>query len=320
MCLLISSLLPSYLLSYSHISSADLRSCQLVSPHLSSSQRTLKPSHLFSRPKPAPKTDLDAKASNPYAFHREDFTQKTFTRRSFCTQQTFTLSKLSHKESCTHRTLYTQQTFTRSKVLHTANLQTQQAFRQRIFYTQKLLLTANFYTQQTFTHSKLSRKESSFTHRTFWTQLTFTHSKLAHAHPDLHRKALAHRSFYTEKPWHREACTQRSFYTQKPLHTEVFTHSKLSHREAFTQSWWSFYTQKLLHRVGEAFTHRSFYTQPASTRRSFFTRSNIKKLLHGIFYTHTPSFWIEKNLVTNDYRSLDAANPIRFPTSSYKSH
>ena len=65
LCLLISSLLLSHLLSSSHISSADLRSCQLVSPHLSSSQRTLKPSHLFSPPKPAPKTDLDAKASNP---------------------------------------------------------------------------------------------------------------------------------------------------------------------------------------------------------------------------------------------------------------
>ena len=80
---LISSLLFSHLLSSSHIST-DLSSCQLVSPHLSSSQRTLKSSHLFSGPKPALKTDLGAKASNPYAFHREDLTQ-----RSSYTQQAF---------------------------------------------------------------------------------------------------------------------------------------------------------------------------------------------------------------------------------------
>ena len=84
LCVLISSLLFSHLLSSSHIYSADLSSCQLVSHHLSSSQRTLTSSHLFSGPKPAPKTDLGAKASNPYAFHREDLTQ-----RSFYTQQVF---------------------------------------------------------------------------------------------------------------------------------------------------------------------------------------------------------------------------------------
>ena len=97
LCLLISSRLLSHLLSSSHISSADLRSCQLVSPHVSSSQRTLKPSHLFYRPKPAPKTDLYAKASNPYAFHREDFTQRTFTQ-----------SKLLHREAWTHRSFCTE--------------------------------------------------------------------------------------------------------------------------------------------------------------------------------------------------------------------
>ena len=84
LCVLISSLLFSHLLSSSHIYSADLSSCQLVSHHLSSSQRTLTSSHLFSGPKPAPKTDLAAKASNPHAFHREDLTQ-----RSFYTQQVF---------------------------------------------------------------------------------------------------------------------------------------------------------------------------------------------------------------------------------------
>ena len=75
-CVLISSLRFSHLLSSSHIYSADLSSCQLVSPHLSSCQRTLKSSHLFSGPKPAPKTDLGAKTSKHYAFHIEDLTQR----------------------------------------------------------------------------------------------------------------------------------------------------------------------------------------------------------------------------------------------------
>ena len=97
----------SHLPSSSHISSADLSSCQLVSPHLSSSQRTLKSSQLFSGPQPAPKTNLGAKASDPCAFYREDFAQ-----RSLCTA------------------------FTHSKLLHTASLYTQQTFTERSFYTQ----------------------------------------------------------------------------------------------------------------------------------------------------------------------------------------
>ena len=70
LCLLISSLLFSHHLSSSHISSADLSSYRLPSPHLSS-QRSLKSCQLFSGLKPAPKTDLGAKASDPYTFHRE---------------------------------------------------------------------------------------------------------------------------------------------------------------------------------------------------------------------------------------------------------
>ena len=73
LCLLISSLLFSHLLSSSHISSADLSSCQLVSHHLSSSQRTLVSSQLFSAPKPSSKTDLAPKQATP-----------AFPQRSFC--------------------------------------------------------------------------------------------------------------------------------------------------------------------------------------------------------------------------------------------
>ena len=138
LCLLISSLLFSHLQSSSHISSADLSSCQLVSPHLSSSQRTLKSSQLFSGPKPVPNEDLGAKASDAYAFHREDLTQRTFTH-----------SKLLPREACTHRSFYTEtgkllhrdrEAFTRNKLLHRASF----------------LHTASFYTQQAFTRAMAS--------------------------------------------------------------------------------------------------------------------------------------------------------------------
>ena len=105
-CLLISSLLFSHFLSSSHISSADLSSCQLVSPHLSPSQRTLKSYQLFSGPKRAPNKDLGAKASDPYAFHREDLTQRTFIL--------YTHNKLLYREACTHRSFFTET----GKLLH----------------------------------------------------------------------------------------------------------------------------------------------------------------------------------------------------------
>ena len=74
---------------------------------------------------------------------------------------------------------------------------------------------------------------------------------------DLHREALTHRSFYTEKPLHRQVFTHRSFYTQKLLHTEAFTQKSLYaeerlHTEAFTQR--QMYAQKPLHT--DKITHR----------------------------------------------------------------
>ena len=102
----------------------------------------------------------------------------------------------------------------------------------------------------------------------------------------------------------------KSPYTEKPLHTEAFTHSKLLQRA-------SFYTEMLLHA-------ESCYTEQAFTQRSFYT----EKLLHTErFYTdsekilHPANFWTEKMCcMTNLYRSLDAATPIRFTISSCNSH
>ena len=184
LCLLISSLL-SHLLSSPHISSADLRSCQLVSPHLSSSQCTLKPSHLFSRPKPAPKTDLDAKASNLHAFHREDFTQKTFTH-----------SKLLHREAWTHRSFYTELG--------------------KLFFTAKLSHTASFHTEnllhaEAFAHSKLL-------HSTLLHTASFHAKNLLHTEPFTLSKLLHTANFHTQPALtQKSSCTQKLlFYTEKP--------------------------------------------------------------------------------------------------------
>ena len=227
--------------------------------------------------------------------HRE-----SFTRRIFCTQQTFIHSKLLHT---TQRILlHTQPFFTHSKLAHPANLHTQQAFTQKSSCTQKLLQIANFYTQQTFTHSKLSQKES-FTHRTFHTQQTFTHSKLAHT-----------ASFYKEKLLHTEAFTQRSHNTEKHVHRGAFTHRSLrsfyTHHQSFarrifcTQQTFLHHTKNLLHththnlflhianlHTQQTCTHtasfytESFWTQKLLHRGAVSQRSNIKQLLHGRFYT-----------------------------------
>ena len=107
--ILISSSLLSHLLSSSHTSSANLSSWQLVTPHLRSPQRALKSSLLSSGWKPAPKTDLGAKANDPWALHREDLTQ-----RSVYTQQAFAQRSL---EACTHRNFFTET----GKLLSTAS-------------------------------------------------------------------------------------------------------------------------------------------------------------------------------------------------------
>ena len=220
----------SHLLRSSHTSSADLRCCQLVSPHLSSAQRTLKSPQLFSGPKLAPNKDLGAKASDPlYA-------------ASFCTE------KLVHTEDCTHRSFYTgtgklvhrdKEAFTHNKLLHRASFYTQQAFTHTSFCTQKLLHREAF-TQRSLYTAKILHTASFYTHREACTQKSF-----------YAQQAFTQRTPYTEKFVHREAFTHNKLYT-------AFTHSEPPHRGAPTFHREDFTHSKLLQR--EAFTHRSFYT------------------------------------------------------------
>ena len=109
-----SSYVFSSLLSSSHIFSAFLASpqlilssCQLVTPHLSSSQRRLKSCQFLSHPKPAPKTDLSTRASDPYIFTEEN-------------REAFTCSKLLHREACTDR-----EAVPHKKLLHAASFYTE---------------------------------------------------------------------------------------------------------------------------------------------------------------------------------------------------
>ena len=257
------------LLTSPQLISALVSSSHLISALLSSSQRTLKSSQPFSGPKPAQNKDLGAKASDPYAFHREDLTQRTFTHsKSLYTQ------KLIHRD--------TQASTQRQGSLYTE--------------TRKLLLTTSFYIEQAFTHSKLMHAEA-FAHRSFYTEKPwhsedFTHSTLLHTEtlwnfyiekPNFTQKLLHTARFHTEKPLHRSLYTEK-LYTQKLLHTANFHTEKPLH--APTRR--SIYTEKLLHT--EAFTHRSLYTQQAFTQKSLYTEKLLHKkaFRHRSFYAYKP--------------------------------
>ena len=180
LCVLISSLLVSHLLSSSHIYSADLSSCQLVSALLSALSNHLTFSVLqkrISAPKQA--------------------TPTLFTEKIWHTEA-FTHSKLLHREAFSQKSFYTQPAFT-----------------QRSFYTQPALAQRSFYTEA-FTHSKLSHREA-LTQRSIYTELlhteALTHRKLLRKKL-LHTEAFTRRSFYTEKLLHREAFTYTSIFAQ----------------------------------------------------------------------------------------------------------
>ena len=114
------------------------------------------------------------------------------------------------------------------------------------------------------------------------------------------------RSFCTQTSW--------SFYTQKLLHKEVFTQRALTHRRV--------YTQKLLHREAftqRVFTHGSFYTQrnlytEAISHREAFTQR--RKLLHKEVFTQR-NFYTQKLLHTKAFtqRSLCTEAPLHEVTS-----
>jgi len=88
----------------SHIFLALPTSPQLISALVSSShlisapRRTLRSSQLVSGTRPAPKTDLGAKASGPYAFHRKDLTQRSFYTRQAFAQRSLYAQKLLHRD------------------------------------------------------------------------------------------------------------------------------------------------------------------------------------------------------------------------------
>ena len=121
--LLTSSKLFSHLLSWTQLLSARLTSSPLFSTHAQIISALIWP-------KPAPETDLSTKPSDPCAFHREDFTQRSLYT---CTEN------LVHTEAFTQRQgsfysqqAFAQQAFTQGKLLH------------RNLYIEKLLNAASF--------------------------------------------------------------------------------------------------------------------------------------------------------------------------------
>ena len=143
--------------------------------------------------------------------HRDPFTWKVFTHRSFYTQT------LLHREVFTRRSFYTRRSFT-----------------QRSFYTQKLLPTEKLLHTEAFA-------QRTFAQWSLYTEEAFTQISL-HTQEHLHREVFAQRAIYTQTRLHTKAFTQsRGAFTHRSFYTP-----KLLHREVFQQG--SFYTQKSLHR------------------------------------------------------------------------
>ena len=160
------------------------------------------------------------------------------------------------------------------------------------FYTKKRLHTEALHTAKLL-HSK------AFTHRSFCTQ------KL------LHRKAFRHKGFYTESFPHRSFCTEAfahtRFYTEKAFSQRKLSHTKACKHRNFRTVRTNFYTK--------SFAQKLRLQNQISTpkQKEAILKHFLKGLLKG---NHKRQ--IGKNPVTNHYRSLDAAIPIRFTMSSCK--
>ena len=141
---------------FSHFLSS---SCQLVTPHVSSSQRALN--------------HLGAKANDPYVFHWKDLTQKSLHTASFCTEKLanpnlgkFLLKEISHTASFHTETLH-RELFSRSKLSHTGNFYTLKFLHPEVF-TQRSFCTENPLHSDVFTHNEFLHTEV-FTQRNFYT-------------------------------------------------------------------------------------------------------------------------------------------------------
>ena len=142
-----------------------------------------------------------------------------------------------------------------------------------------------------------------------------THSMLSYTvcvyrHVWLHTVIL-HMSerLHTQKLLHRDAFTHRSFYTphSKLLHTKSFTLSKLLQKKVFTQR--SF----LVHNHNRNCSSKTGWISTPKRKKDDF-EALFKMIFKRINYSRQN--W--ENLLTNQYRSLDAATPIRFTMSSCK--
>ena len=275
----------SCLLSLAQLFSAGHTYSHLFSRYLISSADRSSSSQLFCGPKPAHKTDLGAKASDPFPFHAEDLTEKNFytqqafytetrSKRCFYTQEAFTHGSFAHRshytEKLSHRGDFTHWSFYTQKFLHRASL-----------HTEKLLHTdarSNLLYREAFAHSKLL-------HRSFCTLQTFTEISF-YTQRLLHREAfkLLHTEAFTQRSF--QAFRHRSFYSQKLLHTASLFSNKLLHRGAFTH-WSLCIPQAFIQKKNCA--NNELYSQQAFTQQS--------KLLHtAISYTQQ----LSKPLYTQD--------------------
>ena len=218
---------------------------------------------------------------------------------SVYTHRNFYTDSFTHREAFKHSKLLHRKSFTHSKLSHTASVYTQNTCTQCFYTWRALTHTASFLKQISFCTQKSFYTQQAFTQRSFYTQQAFTHSK--HLHTEhlhtvlLHMASVyTHRNFYTDSFTHREA-----FKHSKLLQTKAFTHSKLLQKKQITQR-----------------NNRNCSSKTGSRRQSekrwFWNifRRTFKMKITSAGRPHC------ENLLTNHFRSLDAATPIRFTRSS----
>ena len=227
--------------------------------------------------------------------HREAFTHRSFYTASFYTE------KLLHRRAFTRRSFYTQKPL----------LYTQQAFTQRIFYTEKPLhreafTHKNLYTEKllhTHTHKPLAqRREKLQLEKTGCRRQSKKKTILKHFSKVIFKRKIS--SAQIEKICWQIAITALTQPFQYDFPCPAATDNGITHAAAAPRN------------LDAASTVRSGETELQTAIELRATASEIAALKPDLDANHLRQNG--ENLLTNHYRSLGAATPIRFPMSSCK--
>ena len=139
----------------------------------------------------------------------------------------------------------------------------------------KISQQSRFYTHIAAARQQHLLHRNALTHKPFYTQ-RLLHTKAFTHNIDslLHTNTFAHKRLYTETPLHTNPFTPKDFYTQMHFYTQTLLYKC------------TFYTQTSLHRNTR--THKPIYTQRPLHTDSFTRKNSRTNSFRPIdFYTHT---------------------------------